>query len=147
VSRGRALVLSAALGLIAAVLLGIFAVRLLSQRGGLGDATFDTNAAFLAGEIAKDGPVLFQDLAGGSRDIYVQHLGDDPKTGWYALKATAPGAPRRCTLTWDRAARVFRDTRCGTGATFPEDGTGLERFQATVPAQNRLVVDFRTPIP
>jgi hypothetical protein len=136
-------VLSAFLAVVAAVLFGVFAVNLFSKDGPrLGDETFDVNAAFLADQVAKDGPVLFQDLAGGDRDIYVQHVGTDPKTGWSAFKATAPGVDRRCTLSWDRQGQVFRDTRCGTGATFPPDGAGLDHYKASVQG-NKLVVDFR----
>lgn len=142
-SRGRALVLSAVLVTVAAVLFGVFALSLFSEDGPrLGDETFDVNAAFLAREVAAQGPVLFQDLAGGDRDIYVQHLGDDPKAGWLAFKATAPGAARACTLSWDRAAAVFRDLRCASGATFPADGAGLDQYGTSVQG-NKLVVDFR----
>jgi len=143
-SRGRALVLSATLAVIAAVLFGIFVVNLFSSSGstGLGDSTFDVNASFLASKVAEDGPVLFQDLLGGDRDIYVQHLGTDVKEGWLAFKATGPGQPRACTLAWDPAVRVFRDVRCKTDAIFPADGAGLEQYKTAVRG-NKLVVDFR----
>jgi hypothetical protein len=138
------LVVSAVLAVVASVLFGVFVIKLFSSDGStrLGDATFDVNAAFLARQVKEDGPVLFQDLLGGNRDIYVQHLGDTLNEGWYAVKATAPGQPRTCTLTWDGAARVFRDTRCGTGMTFPADGAGLEHYKAAVTG-NKLIVDFR----
>jgi hypothetical protein len=132
------------LAVVAAVLFGVFVVNLFSNGGStrLGDATFDVNAAFLAKQIRQDGPVLFQDLLGGNRDIYVQHLGGTLADGWSAFKATAPGQPRTCTLAWDRGAQVFRDTRCGTSVTFPPDGAGLEQYKATVRG-NKLIVDFR----
>jgi hypothetical protein len=137
-------VLAAVLAVVAAVLFGVFVVNLLSKDGSskLGDETFETNAAFMAQQVEKGGPVLFQDLLGGDRDIYIQHLGTDVKDGWLAFKATAPGQPRTCTLTWDRVAQLFRDTRCGTAATFPADGAGLEHYKASAQG-NKLVVDFR----
>lgn len=140
--------LAAALGLVAAVLFGAFAVNLVSRSGSgtLGNATFDVNAAFLARQVARDGPVLFQDLQGGDRDIYIQHLGADVSSGWRAFKATAPGQPRRCTLEWDQAAGIFRDTRCGSGLTFPADGAGLEQYRA-VTQGNKLTVDLRSTVP
>jgi hypothetical protein len=139
-------VLAAVLGVVAALLLAIFAIRLLSNGGsGLAHETFDANAAAMAKRISADGPILFQDLLGGGKDLYLQHLGDDRTTGWHAFRATAPGAARTCTLSWDRAARVFRDTRCGTGATFPEDGAGRESYAVTVLGKNQLQVDLRRP--
>ena len=143
-SKLPALALSGVLGLVALVLLLVFVVRLANQSGGnmLGDDTFDANAATLATQIARDGPVLFPDLLGKGRDIYIQHLSEDPKEGWLAFRATAAGAGRQCTLRWDRSERLFRDP-CEPGRTYPADGSGLEQYQATVEGANKLVVDLR----
>jgi CHASE1-domain containing sensor protein len=150
-SKSTAIVLSLVLGLLALVLFIVFAIRLANQSGQnkLGDQVFEANAQTISRNIDDDGPVLLQDLSGGSRDVYVQHLSDDLRKGWRAFRATAPGAERRCTLRWDGAARVFRDEACGTGATFPADGTGLEQFAAYVEGRNKLVVDLRRagPVP
>src|SRR5205085_2665543 len=68
-------------------------------------ATFKVGSAkSLAGTVARTGPLLFQDLLGGSRDIYVQHLDDDK---WTAFEAHAPGQPRTCFLRWQAESRTF----------------------------------------
>ncbi len=125
-SKATALVLSSVLGLVALVLLLVFVVKLLSDSGAstLGDETFDANASVLAEQVARDGPILFPDLLGKGKDIYVQHLSEDRKEGWRAFRATAPGADRTCTLRWEAPARVFRDP-CDPGGTYPEEGGGL----------------------
>ncbi|MEO5679256.1 MAG: hypothetical protein ABIS47_06270 [Acidimicrobiales bacterium] len=147
-SRPAALALAGVLGLLALVLLLVFVVRLASQSGGgtLGDDTFDVNASTLARQIARDGPILVPDLLGQGRDIYIQHLSDDRKLGWLAFRATAPGGDRSCTLSWDRAERLFRDP-CPAGGTYPADGAGLEQYPASVQGSNRLVVDLRRTVP
>ena len=143
-SRAAALVLSCVLGLVALVLLLALVVKLASDTGGnaLGDETFDANASALAGQVARDGPILFPDLLGKGRDIYIQHLSDDPTQGWRAFRASAPGAARSCTLRWDPAGRVFTDP-CAPGRTYPADGEGLEQYSTTVQPPGKLVVDLR----
>ena len=136
------------LGLVALVLLLVFVVRLANESGGntLGDETFDANASVLATQIERDGPVLFPDLLGKGRDIYIQHLSEDPKVGWLAFRATAAGADRRCTLRWEATEAHFRDP-CDPSRTYPADGTGLEQYQASVEGSNKLVVDLRRRAP
>ncbi len=143
-SKPKAIVLSSVLGLAALVLILFFVVRLASQSGGnaLGDDTFDVNASALATQVARDGPVLFPDLLGKGRDIYIQHLSADPKEGWRAFRATASGAGRACTLRWERAERLFRDP-CDPGRTYPADGEGLEQYRAVVEGSIKLVVDLK----
>src|SRR5687768_6706215 len=105
-------------GVLPAVILLLFVLCLTSQNGNkvefrLGDEQFqDITAGRMATRIADEGPVLFPDVsANRSRDIYIQHLGTDPKTGWLAFDARKPGAPRECFLEWQRDRRVFVD-RC-----------------------------------
>lgn len=98
------------------------------------------DAKSLAGTVARTGPLLFQDLLGNSRDIYVQHLtGDD----WRTFEAHAPGAPRRCVLRWDPAGRQFNDP-CDR-RVYAADGTGLTTFPTRVNPDGRLVADLRQP--
>lgn len=67
----------------------------------LGDRDFrDLDAVRISAEIAKRGPVLFSDVAGGSRDIILQHLGADPESGWLAFEARRAGQDRRCFFQW-----------------------------------------------
>ena len=93
-----------------------------------------------AAAVARDGPLLFPDPRGGSRDIYVQHLGDKD---WVAFEARASGAPRRCVLRWEQPARHFVDP-CD-GRTFPADGSGLVTFPARVDDDDRVIVDLGSP--
>jgi hypothetical protein len=93
-----------------------------------------------AAAVARDGPLLFPDPRGGSRDIYVQHLGDN---NWVAFEARASGAPRRCVLRWEQPARHFVDP-CD-GRILPADGSGLVTFPARVDDDDRVVVDLGSP--
>lgn len=105
-------------------------------------ATFRVGSAkSLAGTVARSGPLLFQDLLGGARDIYVQHLeGDD----WRAFEAHAPGQPRTCFLRWQADSRTFADP-C-SGRTYPADGAGLVSYRTTVDDKGGLVVDLTQPL-
>jgi hypothetical protein len=85
--------------------------------------------------------VLFPDASGnGSRDVYLQHLGRDPKTGWLVFDAHKPGAARECYLRWNAERRVFVDV-CDQ-SEIPEDGTGLKQYPATVNDKGTLIIDF-----
>lgn len=140
--------MSLGLGVVALVLFLALLVKLLSDSGNttLGDQTFDVNASVLAEQVRRDGPVLFPDLLGKGRDIYIQHLSEDRTQGWRAFRATRLGADRTCTLRWEPAQRLFRDP-CDPAVTYPADGTGLEQYQATVQGRNKLVVDLRRTAP
>lgn len=105
------------------------------------DATFELSAS-LAGAIERDGPLLFQDLLGGTRDIFVQHLGGD---NWTAFEARRPGAPPECVLAWHAGERQFRDP-CD-GSTFPADGTGLVSFPTTVDGGRGPGASVDEPVP
>jgi hypothetical protein len=147
-SKAKALVLSSVLGLLALALLLVFVVKLLSDSGNstLGDDTFDANASVIADKVARDGPILFPDLLGKEKDIYVQHLSEDRREGWLAFRATGPGKDRRCTLRWDGVERIFRDP-CDPAVTYPADGAGLEQYEASVQGSNKLVVNLRRTAP
>ena len=69
-----------AIAVVVAVTIGLVALTLgqRSNRLVLGDLDFrslDTDN--MAEEIAENGPILWPDVASGSRDIWLQHLGDD----------------------------------------------------------------------
>jgi len=114
-----------------------------TDRDGNRVARFELGRATdYAKTIARDGPILFPDPQGRSRDIYVQHLGG---TDWLAFEARVSGAPRQCVLNWERDGRQFVDP-CD-GRTYPADGTGLVRFPARVTDKGRVVVDLSTPAP
>jgi hypothetical protein len=144
-SRGTTIVFTALAGVVAAALLFALAVRLTGSsgtRGNLDAPEFDVGPARQrAAAIDRDGPLLFQDPLGRGRDIYVQHL-QQPE--WAAFEARAPGAPSRCVLRWDRAARAFVDP-CD-GRTFPADGAGLTSYPVRVDGDGHVLVDLRSPV-
>lgn len=84
--------------------------------------------AFRAGDpqnqalvIERDGPILYADLVGKGRHIYVHHLGSDPAAGWLAFDAQRPGQPETCILEWNADRRAFVDP-CEPAQSVFEDG-------------------------
>ena len=148
----RRTVLFTAIGaVLAAALLFAVVARVVSTRpatsGGGRDAEGNRVAQFELGRatdyartIARDGPILFPDPQGQTRDIYVQHLGE---SNWLAFEARVAGAPRQCVLTWEREARHFVDP-CD-GRMYPPDGTGLVTFPTRVNDKGRVIVDLGSP--
>lgn len=111
----------------------------------LGDDRFDRfNAKSAAESIRKDGPLLFSDVSGRgqNRPIYVSHVGDDHKTGWYVFEARAPEAPKDCFLVWDRDDELFRSEDDCDPRTFPVDGEGLRQFPWKVTEEGNLDIDL-----
>ena len=134
-----------AAGVIGVLILFAVAVGKSSETGSievkLGNERFDAgDDALRAQAIRADGPILFPDVAGGQRDIYLQHQGDDVTKGWLAFDVRRPGQARDCQLKWDRDARLFRDS-CG-GATIPADGAGLAQYPAEVDDKGNVIVDL-----
>jgi hypothetical protein len=149
---GRALAVAAA-GVVVAIAVAA-ALAVLANRGTvdvrLGSDTFaEHDAEDAAEDIAKHGPILYPDTAGGDRDIYLQHFGDDPEDGWIAFAARPPGVSRECTLQWDADDEVFRlldssgkvSGECD-GREYPADGEGLPTYPVTVDADGKLDVDL-----
>lgn len=108
----------------------------------LGDDVFEVgDAETFADRIAEDeAPIPFSSLS-RNRPIYLQHIGDDPSTGWYAIDARSPSDPDACVLEWSIDDQEFVDA-CDRSATFPPDGEGLLRYGVTVDADGRVVVDL-----
>ena len=133
-------------GVVAAVGLVVLMVNLASQGGEafevrLGDDRFDAGDIYdRADSIERDGPVLFPDVAGRSRDIILQHLGDEPDEDWYALSAQAAGKARDCILEWEADSGEFVDC---DGDRFPADGDdpALIRYPVAI-EDDRLLVDI-----
>ncbi|HVN50912.1 MAG TPA: hypothetical protein VMT43_05740, partial [Acidimicrobiales bacterium] len=104
-----------ALGL--AVALFVFAIPAITTKNQTaiqeGAATLsEGSAADRASDIARSGPILLPDQAGGQRDILLQHLGSTTGNGWYAFDARRAGQGRQCTLRWNADAGHFDDP-CG----------------------------------
>jgi hypothetical protein len=140
-------ILVALAGVVAGLGLMWFMVNLASQGGDsveirLGDDRFDAGWADgdggRAAAVAEGGPIIFADVAGGSRDIILQHVDDDTLTGWVAFAATAPGKDRDCFLQWQSDDEVFEDC---DGDVFPADGEGLTVYPVDV-EDGRLFIDI-----
>jgi hypothetical protein len=140
-------VIIAVLGLLTAVLLVVFVLRLSRSpqaKVQLGTNTFSVGRADqLQKSIAGAGPLLFQSLRGSSLDLYVQHLGTDPVHGWLAFEAHRPGGPNSCLLQWRHADHNFVDP-CDR-MIYTADGRGLEQFATTV-AAGKVVIDMHQAI-
>lgn len=141
---GKALAI-AAVGV--AVALGLaFVVATLASRGDveirLGDDRFDAGRVErIAARIADDGglPLLYQDLTGGNRNVFVGHLDDNPQRGWVAFGAVDPNDPD-CAIRLDREAEILVN-ECDETVTYPLDGTGL-RYYPTSVEDGSLFVDI-----
>lgn len=146
-SRGHAgkALLVAGVGVVVALGLA-FLVAQAASRGDvdikLGDERFDAGQVEnIAQRIVDDGglPVLYPDLVGRDRNLYVQHLEDSPRRGWVAFGAFDPDDPA-CAVLLDRDAKVLVNS-CDESVTYPLDGTGL-RYYPTELDGNRLYVDI-----
>lgn len=145
----RSAIVVGAAGVLTAVVLVLFVLWITSQNGNkvefrLGDEQFqDITADRMAARIADEGPVLFPDVsANRSRDIYVQHLGGDPKSGWLAFDARKPGASRECFLEWQTDRQLFVD-RCDKSEV-GADGAGLRQYPAVVNNNGKVVINFNS---
>ena len=119
------------------------AVRRHPERVRLGDTTFVVGSDRRYGPLVdRQGPILFQDLVGSRRDVFLQHLG--PKR-WATFASVPPGADRSCQLKWVAETRVFED-RCVAGRTYPADGAGLTHFLTVLDAKGRIVVDLNKTV-
>lgn len=138
----RSAVIFGGVAVLAAIVIGFFAIRLGQQSNTLvlGDVNFgQINVFNISTEIAENGPVLFGDIATGDRDIYVQHLGDSPGEGWFAFDARPIGEARECNAIWSVADRTF--TNPCTNTVFGEDGEGLPQIPVFID-EVTLVIDI-----
>ena len=129
------------------VVVGLVVLVGLAVLASRGDVELQGSPVFDAGRIdsqapaiARDGPIPFADVAGGNRDIFLQHLGTDEEGGWLAFDARAAGAPRECVVRWVADEEVFV-APC-SGERYPPDGEGLRQYPVDV-RDGRLTVDLR----
>ena len=104
----------------------------------LGDDEFEIeDIEARADLVAAEGALRFADPTGGNRPLIVNHVGDDPETGWVAVLAITP-ATTSCIVDWDTDDGLFRDCE---GDTYPPDGEGLDRFPTRV-EDDTLFIDL-----
>jgi hypothetical protein len=138
----RSAVIFGGLAVVAAIVIGIVAITLGTRSNTLilGDTVFGSiNADNMADEIEENGPILWPDIASGDRDIWLQHVGDDPGEGWTAFDARLPGQSRECAVQWSIASRTFTSPCDGT--VYVESGEGLPPIPVYVDART-LVIDI-----
>ncbi len=85
-------------------------------------------------------PLFFGDVAGGDRDIFLQHTGDEPATGWFAFAVRPGDAPRDCFITWDANEQLF-NYNCDD-RTFPADGEGLFQYPVNINDSGEITIDL-----
>jgi hypothetical protein len=118
---------------------------------GAGDVSFDLgdsifrpgDARQLADDIEREGPFLLPDAAGGDTDIWLNHVGDDDGSGWWAFVARPPTSPRGCFVDWVADDMTFVDSCEGT--VYPATGEGLPQLAVSVGAGGELSVDLGSP--
>ncbi|MDW3220823.1 MAG: hypothetical protein R8F63_19645 [Acidimicrobiales bacterium] len=140
--NARSAILVGLTGVIIALVLGGMVLWVARSSGDvqiqLGDAQFDAGfTTRQAEEIDARGPILYADAgSSGQRDLYVQHVGDDPDVGWLAFSARRVGDPRDCSVVWDPATATFSmvssTDRVCDDVTFDELGCGLVRYPVEV---------------
>lgn len=130
--NARSAILVGITGVMIAVVLGGGVLFLASQGGDveiqLGDTDFDAGRiGRISEEIDDRGPILYSDVAGRSRDIILQHLGDDPEAGWFAFDARPIGSSRDCFFQWSDAGQRFELVNAPDTETACDDVTMDER--------------------
>ena len=133
---GRAATVALVGVVVLAVALGLVTLAIGSRNStdlAIGDQTFQAGSAEKKAElIDRSGPILYADVSGNKdRDMILQHLGDDPDKGWYAVLAAPLDQSRDCTWQWQRDDEIFL-AKCDKSLTAPADGKGLPQFKVTV---------------
>lgn len=136
------------LGALCGLLAVVFLVTQLDQLGSgetaeieLGQPVFTVGQAEeIAEPIADQGPLFLPDAARGDRDVYLQHLGDDPNSGWLAFAVRPPAAERDCFVEWQADDRTFVDNCDGT--VYPESGEGLTQYAVSVSPDGALTINL-----
>lgn len=139
-SKGRRVLVMSLVALAFAAALLFLVVRYASQnpdKANLGSEVVRLDAERTAKRIRETGPYAMQDPR-GDRDVYLQHVGDDPATGWVLVLAYPPDG--RCAVVWDVKRDLF-EAPC-TKRTYPRDGSGLTTYPAPV-EDGRVVIDLR----
>jgi hypothetical protein len=145
--------------IVGVVALGFLVLRTadLANRGdiqiSIGDEVFAPgNVSRLSDDIERFGPLPLSDVSGGDRDIYLQHLGDDERDGWFAFSVRPLDASRECFALWQPEENLFtyerqvgndpQNTEPCDDRTFPADGEGLFQYPVRIDDEGDLSVDL-----
>jgi hypothetical protein len=63
----------------------------------------------LAAAIAKQGPIVLQDLIGNDRHVVLEHVGTDPDNGWFLYLAHPADRDATCTVAVVKGTHTFTD--------------------------------------
>ena len=147
-TKGTKAVVIAVVAVVAGLGVGWLVLQLASSGQAdinLGEDEFNAGFTEVLADAIDEGdgqPLIFSDVSGGDRDIYVQHLGTDDDEGWTAFETRVPDR-EDCFAEWDAAAEQFVAS-CDAELTFPADGEGLTSYPTTVNDDGRLIIDLRS---
>jgi len=79
-------------------------------------------------------------VSGGDGDSFLQHIGDEPETGWYAFAVRPLDAPRDCFIIWQRDEQLF-DYNCDD-RTFPPNGEGILQYPVVISETGEITIDL-----
>jgi hypothetical protein len=107
---------AAGLGFFALLALALWGVAALISHNGSQTTTRLTpttqemgSTAVLANVIAKDGPIVLQDLVGNDKHIVLNHTGSDPATNWSMYLAHPADRDPSCQVKVVKHTQTFTD--------------------------------------
>lgn len=106
----------------------------------IGDEVFAPGNVDRLSEDLKTDPLLLSDVSGGDRDIWLQHVGDVPETGWSAFAVRPIDAPRDCFVNWEIELQEF-SYNCDD-RIFPAGGEGLFQYPVNVSPDGDITIDL-----
>jgi len=137
--------------LIVATILGFVAMYFLFTRTAdlaqsgdvqisIGDDVFAPGNVERLSEDLETDPLLLSDVSGGDRDIFLQHIGDVPETGWFAFAVRPSDAVRDCFVNWEIELQEF-SYNCDD-RTFPPGGEGLFQYPVNISPTGDITIDI-----
>lgn len=106
----------------------------------IGDEVFAPGNVDRLSEDLETDPLLLSDVSGGDRDIWLQHVGDVPETGWFAFAVRPIDAPRDCFVNWEIEEQIF-SYNCDD-RTFPPGGEGLFQYPVNISPGGDITIDI-----
>ena len=106
----------------------------------IGDDVFAPGNVDRLSEDLKTDPLLLSDVSGGDRDIFLQHIGDVPETGWFAFAVRPNDAPRDCFVNWENDRQEF-SYNCDD-RIFPAGGEGLFQYPVNISPGGDITIDI-----